>query len=156
MSAAILFSGSSPRKVFKIFSIFNIAHICSRTFSRHQFSYLCPAIRSMWTDKQYLMLNEIKSRDSGLVLGGDGMTDSPGHIAKYGSYVMVDLHTNNVIDVQLVQSNEDKSSYHMELEGLQRSMAFLTDNDVTVSRLVIDRYAQVATFMRDNYYEVDH
>jgi hypothetical protein len=156
MSAAILFSGSSPRKVFRMMDIFKVAHICARTFSRHQEFCLLPAIRSVWSTRRALLLDEIMSRDTGLVLGGDGRADSPGHSAKFGSYTMVDLHTNKVIDVQLVQSNEVKSSYHMELEGLKRSLAFLTSNDISVSRLVTDRHAQVAKWMRENYPEVDH
>lgn len=73
-----------------------------------------------------MLLDEINSRDTELVLGGDGRADSPGHSAKYGSYSIVDLHTNQVVHVQLVQSNEVKSSYHMELEGLKRSLVILS------------------------------
>jgi hypothetical protein len=124
MSAAILFSGSSPRKVFRMMDIFKVAHICARTFSRHQEFCLLPAIRSVWSTRRALLLDEIMSRDTGLVLGGDGRADSPGHSAKFGSYTMVDLHTNKVIDVQLVQSNEVKSSYHMELEGFKTLAGF--------------------------------
>ncbi|KAI4799994.1 hypothetical protein KUCAC02_016532 [Chaenocephalus aceratus] len=44
---------------------------------------------------------EAEGRD--LVLGGDGRADSPGHCAKCGSYTMLELHANVVIDIQLVQ-----------------------------------------------------
>ena len=40
---------------------------------------------------------------STVVLGGAGRADSPGHSAKYGSYTMVELQSNKVIDIQLVQ-----------------------------------------------------
>jgi hypothetical protein len=86
MSAAILFSGSSPRKVFRMMDIFKVAHICARKFSRHQEFCLLPAIRSVWSTRRALLLDEIMSRDTGLVLGGDGRADSPGHSAKFGSY----------------------------------------------------------------------
>lgn len=156
MSSAILFSGSSARKVLRMFSIFNIAHISSRTFSRHQSAVLFPAVNTFWSQKQSMLLDEINSRDTELVLGGDGRADSPGHSAKYGSYSIVDLHTNQVVHVQLVQSNEVKSSYHMELEGLKRSLEYLTSRDVSVYRLVTDRHAQVAKWLRENYSEIDH
>ena len=52
MSSAILFSGSSVRKVLRMFSIFNIPHICVRTYSRHQTSYLFPAVSSFWVEQQ--------------------------------------------------------------------------------------------------------
>ena len=38
-----------------------------------------------------------------LIIGGDGRADSPGHSAKYGSYGILDLTTNKVINMQLVQ-----------------------------------------------------
>ena len=36
-------------------------------------------------------------------LGGDGRSDLPGHCAKYGSYTFMDVQTQKVVDVQLVQ-----------------------------------------------------
>ena len=36
----------------------------------------------------------------------EGMADLTGNSAKFGSYRMVDIETNQVIDVQLVQVNE--------------------------------------------------
>ena len=38
-----------------------------------------------------------------VVLGGDGRADSPGHSAKYGTYNMLDLDEDVVVDIQLVQ-----------------------------------------------------
>ena len=39
----------------------------------------------------------------GLMLGGDGRADSPGHSAKYGSYSIIDLNKNKAITLKLVQ-----------------------------------------------------
>ena len=39
----------------------------------------------------------------GLVIGGDGRSDSPGFSAKYGSYTMLEERINKVINVELVQ-----------------------------------------------------
>lgn len=41
--------------------------------------------------------------DCGLVIGGDGRSDSPGHCAKYGSYTTMELQLGQVIDIPLVQ-----------------------------------------------------
>uniref|UniRef100_A0AAV2LZS8 Uncharacterized protein n=1 Tax=Knipowitschia caucasica TaxID=637954 RepID=A0AAV2LZS8_KNICA len=53
--------------------------------------------------------------------------DSPGHSAKYGSYTMMDLKSNKVVDIQLVQSNEVGNSVRMEKEGLVRSLTMLEE-----------------------------
>ena len=99
MSCAILFSGSLVPKILRMFSIFNIAHICARTFSRHQTTYLFPAVSSFWVEQQNIMIDNIRPSTSGLVLGGNGRANSPGHSAKYGSYCMIDLKTNKVLDI---------------------------------------------------------
>ena len=38
-----------------------------------------------------------------LVLGGDGRAASPGHSAKYGSYLVIDLKQSKVVDIKLLQ-----------------------------------------------------
>ena len=38
-----------------------------------------------------------------LALGGDGRHDSMGHSAKFCSYTTLELHTNKILDIQLVQ-----------------------------------------------------
>ena len=92
------------------------------------------------------MLSSLRDRKKKLALTGDGRADSPGHSAKYGSYTVIEMSCNKVLDYQLVQvclrvnvvitkgvnkfstsvqSNEVGGSYHMEKEGLQRVLKFL-------------------------------
>jgi hypothetical protein len=47
--------------------------------------------------------SELKTKGKKLVLGSDGNTDSPDHLAKYGSYTMMELQLNAVINIELVQ-----------------------------------------------------
>ena len=47
----------------------------------------------------------------GLVIAGDGRADSPGHSAKYGSYSIIDINKNNVVDVKLVQVTHGNNLY---------------------------------------------
>ncbi|KAJ4944141.1 hypothetical protein JOQ06_012686 [Pogonophryne albipinna] len=91
-----------------------------------------------------------------LVLGGDGRADSPGHCAKFGSYTMLELHANVVIDVQLVQSNECGGSYHMEKTGLERSLAHLERQGLAVGTMVTDRHRQIAKWLRETYPHIEH
>ncbi|KAJ4937706.1 hypothetical protein JOQ06_002338 [Pogonophryne albipinna] len=91
-----------------------------------------------------------------LVLGGDGRADSPGHCAKFGSYTMLELHANVVVDVQLVQSNECGGSYHMEKTGLERSLAHLERQGLAVGTMVTDRHRQIAKWLRETYPHIEH
>jgi len=63
-----------------------------------------------------------------------------GYSAKYGSYAAIDLQQNGILHAELVQSNEVKSSYHMELEGLQRTIHLLNRSQVKVRAIVTDHH----------------
>ena len=102
LSAAILFSGSTPGKVLLLLKHLNMASIKERTFFDHQKRYLALAILSVWNMEQSTLLSECVSKGP-LTVGGDGRADSPGHSAKYGSYGVIDLSNNKVIHIELVQ-----------------------------------------------------
>uniref|UniRef100_A0A8C2PX67 Uncharacterized protein n=1 Tax=Cyprinus carpio TaxID=7962 RepID=A0A8C2PX67_CYPCA len=91
-----------------------------------------------------------------VTLGGDMRADSPGHSAKYGSYTMMDLKANRVIDIQLVRSNEVGNSQRMEKEGFERSLSLLEERGVVVQSLVTDRHTGVQKFMREQKKDIRH
>ena len=69
----------------------------------HQKTFLQPAINCIWEKEQEVLINLLQVKKQGLVLGGDDRADSPGHSAKYGSYSVVDVKQNKVVDLKLVQ-----------------------------------------------------
>ena len=103
MSAAILYTGCLPAKALRMFKTLNCASIARKTYFRHQNTYLQPAIRLVWERQQRKLLSKLMIEKKGLVLAGDGRADSPGHSAKYGSYSIIDINKNKVVDVKLVQ-----------------------------------------------------
>ena len=113
MSAAILFSGSTPGKVLLMPKHLNMASIKEWIFD-HQMKYLAPAIVSVWNENQSKLLSECVSKGP-LTVGGDGRADSPGHSAKYGSYGIIDLCSNKIIHIELVQVSICLCSYCLVL-----------------------------------------
>ena len=81
----------------------NVATITDATFYKNVHDYLQPAVLSIWSDTQRSLFDAMKQRRTPITIGGDMRADSPGHSAKYGSYTTMDLSTNQVIDVQLIQ-----------------------------------------------------
>ena len=73
------------------------------TFYWHQKAFLQPAINYIWGREQDNLINQLLAQKQGLVLGGYGRADSPGHSAKYGSFTVIDLKQNKVVDFKLVQ-----------------------------------------------------
>ena len=110
-------------------------------------------------------------------MGGDGRCDSPGFCAKYGTYSCMDLKTNNILDLQLVQvhalhvclvkswimpllflqlMNEVRNSGAMELEGFKRCLNNLNTHGVQLKELITDRYVQIKKYMREEQSDIQH
>ena len=53
--------------------------------------------------------------------------------------------------VELVQSNEVKSSYHMEFEGLQETVQLFDRSQVKVRENITDRHRQSAAWLKKNW-----
>ncbi|XP_058486000.1 uncharacterized protein LOC131459881 isoform X1 [Solea solea] len=159
LSTAVYTTGASFFKIEKVFRAMQLKMFKYDSFRRHARMYIEPAIVHKWKTTQTAILQQL-SEQQNVVLGGDLRADSPGHGAKYGSYTMMDLRTNTVIDLQLVQSNEVGGSYHMEKEGLKRSLALLEERGVTMESIVTDRHPQIQKFLRESnithYYDVWH
>ncbi|PIK42271.1 hypothetical protein BSL78_20880 [Apostichopus japonicus] len=91
MSAGILFAGSNPSKTLRVFTNMYCPAITKRTFHRHQRNWLHPTISRVWRESQEEMIEGLKEIGMAVNLGGDGRSDSPGHSAKYGSYLSLTL-----------------------------------------------------------------
>ncbi|XP_039675650.1 uncharacterized protein LOC120570981 isoform X8 [Perca fluviatilis] len=159
LSAATYFTGSSFIQLEKICKAMNLQIFQYDTFRRHARSFLEPAIIHKWkTDQQHLFQ---KLQHGGKIgVSGDMRADSPGHSAKYGSYTLMHLDSNRIIDLQLVQSNEVGGSYHMEKEGLKRCLDLLDSNGLVMDYIVTDRHPQIQKYLRErsitHFYDVWH
>ncbi|XP_059404902.1 uncharacterized protein LOC132140098 isoform X1 [Carassius carassius] len=159
ISAAVYLCGVSFYKLEKICTTMNLQLFKHDTFRHHSRLYVEPAIVYKWMHWQNEVLHRLSKRER-VIVGGDMRSDALGHPAKFGSYTLMDLQTNTVVDIQLVQSNEVGGSYHMEKEGLQRSLALMEAYGVTLECIVTDRHPQIQIFLREHninqFYDVWH
>ena len=102
-SASILYAGALPAHVLKMFRFMNLVTISRKTFFRHQKKILQPAVHSVWNRHQELLLSSLREKGDKLITAGDGRSDSPGHSAKYGSYSLLELTCNKIVDFKLIQ-----------------------------------------------------
>ena len=77
--------------------------ITPKTFFLHQAKFLQPAVLITWEKHQMVLCQSFKANKQNLALSGDGRADSPGHSAKYGSYTVMEMSCNKVLDFKLVQ-----------------------------------------------------
>ncbi|XP_061192241.1 uncharacterized protein LOC133200466 [Saccostrea echinata] len=156
LSAAILFTGLLTSKALRFMEHINIQTITPNTFFQHQKHYLHPSICSVWKTFQDNYFQKMIESGKDLTIGGDGRADTPGHSAKFGSYAILNLELSPVINVQLVQSNEVKSSYHMEKEGFIRSINFIKEKGLKIAEIVTDRHVQIVKHVREEMPETIH
>lgn len=105
LSAAVFFSGASFTKVERMMTALNVAGVSSSTYYRHAELYLQPTVLTFWQSRQLELMQLLIQRTGEVIVGGDMRADSPGHCAKYGSYTLLDVRSNQIVDIQLVQVN---------------------------------------------------
>ena len=125
LSAAILFVGALPAQALRIFRTLNCPTISKKAFFRHQAHILQPAISSIWTTQQEYLIAQFRDHKKPLQLAGDGRADSPGHSAKYGSYSVIDLTCNKVLDFKLVQVYQFRTLNHNDIVVSLRAMKWV-------------------------------
>lgn len=101
LSAAILYAGATPTKVIRVLTFLKCETISTDTYFRHQRDYLLATVSSVYELKHTALISSLSNQH--LVLAGDGRADSPGHSAKYGTYSILEMSCNKIIDFKLVQ-----------------------------------------------------
>ncbi|KAA0702421.1 hypothetical protein E1301_Tti017039 [Triplophysa tibetana] len=159
VSAAICFSGASYFKFKKICNSMQLRIIHYDSFRRHTRNYLEPAIIHKWNVDQnnlFRKLQEVRK----VAVAGEMRAVSAGDIAKFGSYTLMHLDSNTILDMQLVHCNEVDGSYHMEKEGLKRCLDHLDSNGLAVEYIITGRHPKTQKFLREcnivQFYDVWH
>lgn len=101
LSAAILFSGCTYRKISHLASIINLQVMAERTFHSIQRKYLFPVVHRAWSAHQQGIFS--RNHNTELVLCGDGRCDSPGYSAKYCTYTMMSEDSGEIVTLKIVQ-----------------------------------------------------
>ncbi|KAG0430223.1 hypothetical protein HPB47_022891 [Ixodes persulcatus] len=138
--SAIVFSGGSPTKVLRLFDIMGVASIQSTQFYEYQRCYLLPAVMN---GARYGWLVTV-----GLTL--------PAFLPFTKHTPLLETTVNRIIHLELVKSTEVKSSCHMELEGLDRSLTYFAKEGLTVEVIVADRHMQVIAYMKREHPLIQH
>ncbi|KAK8783455.1 hypothetical protein V5799_010185 [Amblyomma americanum] len=147
-------TSNNPTASLRMLSSIGVEVVTDRTFFNIQKIHLWPAIDRVWRQQQEQLLKDARGKE--VALAGDGRADSPGFSAKFGTYSLLDVQNNKLLNFELVQSNEVGGSCYMELEGLKRGLQFLENQGITVKALVTDRHIQIKAHMRRERPGIQH
>lgn len=155
LCAAVLFTGSSFFQISKFLQAFNVQGVTEQCFHRYEDKLLIPTVSRQWKLEQDKVIREA-SESGAVTLCGDMWADSPGHLAKYSNYATMDVKSNKVIDIQLIQSNDVGKSKRMEEEGFMRSLSMLEGRGLKVQAIMTDRHRGVPKVLRKEKKEIGH
>ena len=99
LSASVLFSSNTYRKLSKYFQILNIPWVSKSRFY-HLHEYMFNVTNEAWEKEQFSIVSNSLDRD--VMYSGDGRCDSPGHNAKYLTYSLFDQDLQKVSSVSAV------------------------------------------------------
>ena len=141
VAAAILLSGNNQQKISRLFQFAAIPAIDKNMFFRYQRHLFFPVIQEWWIWMKDAIIAELSVNP--VVLAGDGQFDSPGKSAKFLSYFLLDIATNYIVHVQIMDKRmTGGKSVVMEVKALTRSLENLIQV-LNMAEVVTDASASV-------------
>ena len=156
ITAEIFFCGIPFSKFAALSKLINLKFIGNGTYFNIRERYVFPVVRTTWQQQQLEIFSELKAREDGVALAGDGRCDSPGHSAKYCTYTFLDVTSQKVIDFNVVSVSQVANSNQMEKKGFIETLANIEANGIKVKLISTDRHTQIKKEMRVNHADIDH
>ena len=142
ITACIVLSGNSYSKFVQFADFLGLAVPDQTVFCRNQRLFITPVVLDMWHSMKAKVL-EVLGAYSSIVLGGDGRNDSPGFSARYCVYVLMDLVSNVIVDIETLDKRETGGvSTNMEREGLTRILLRLMKS-LDISEITTDASSSI-------------
>ncbi|XP_077561432.1 uncharacterized protein LOC144177721 isoform X2 [Haemaphysalis longicornis] len=157
LAAAILFAGCSVAPCLRALQSINVQAISETTYYTYQKRYLVPAVFKLFQEKQDELVQSVVG--TAVDLAGDGRCDSPGHSAKYCTYVLYAGQIGRILHCEHVtvhQSPAVPNSAAMEKEGLINSLEALERQGVNIRSLTTDRHPAIRSFCRKERPTIKH
>ena len=128
VAASLLFSGNNITKFSLFAKSLELGFFSKSSFQKH---YQFQQIHSFWTHMQKEMFKNLE--DKSVKVSGDGQMDSPGHSAKNCIYILMEVDSNYILHVEVVNVRHSQlESACMEKVGCQHAL------DVFMPRVQID------------------
>ena len=147
LTSCVAVTGNNWLKCKMLFDSMNLCVPLRTTFFRNQNLFVSPEIQKMW-EKMRFDVHSVLGDYTGIHLLGDGRSDSPGHCAKYCTYVLMENVLKIIFDMEILDCRETEGvSTRMEKEGLMRLIKKLTHIDL--SELTTDASSSVIKAIRE-------
>ena len=145
--AALVLTGNNYSKFSLLCQALNVKIPGEQSFLNSQKHYIAPTVFDFWKQMNVACSNVLGDKE--LCILGDGRSDSPGHCARYCSYVVMESETGAVLDMQIVDKRETKGiSTNMEVYAAEKIIIKLKDR-YKMNEIVTDASSSVAKRITD-------
>ncbi len=146
VSSSVLLSGNNYTKYSLLCKALN-QHIPSiSSYSNVQKLYTSTVIMKFWNSMKSVVM-EVLDKNA-MCLSGDGRNDSPGHSARFSTYVLMEHFTELIVDFDVTDKRETKGiSTNMQVHALKKLLLKLKDT-MNIIELVTDASTSVAKLVR--------
>lgn len=103
--ASVLLSGNNYNKVQLMGQFMNLSTPDYSTFSRYMNFNFCSEISQMWKEMKEEVFEVLQNID-GICICGDGRCDSPGHCARYCTYVFMEQILGVILHIEVMDCRE--------------------------------------------------
>lgn len=96
------------------------------------------------------LINTLKEKGEPVTLGGNGCCDSPGRSAMCGTYTMLDVQSDKVVNFKVLSFCKVKNSNAMEKKGFIETLKNIEEAGVNVAGVSTDSHPQIKKYMRED------
>ena len=130
-------SGNNWSKVSLFYKFLNLCIPVDKVFNRNQNLFVSPEISSFSIEFQQSIMSNFSDYND-VVLCGDGRNDSPGHCARYCTYVIMEHFLKVKVDLEVIDCKETGGvSTNMERDALVRLLKVLR-HQLSISEITTD------------------
>ena len=155
LSAAVLYSGNTFTRIQEMMQVCKVAFIGRTSYHKIQKEILFPVINHVYNMHRNDIITTMKNKDALNVIG-DGRCDSPGYNAKYGTYTIMNIETNSILDFSVVHIGTVANSSHMEKQGLIDCIESVEKSKLKIKTLTTDRHVQIRSYMKKSRSDIRH
>lgn len=132
----------------------NVQFIHKTLYYDVQRNFLLPVVNNFYVSHSRSIAHKLTSQN--IRLSGDGRCDSPGYNAKYCSYSLMSMASSEIVDFELVQVSQAKSSVHMEKVALETCLRKVIESGLKPVVVATDRHVSIRKLLKDEFGDIDH
>ena len=156
LSVAVLFSANTFEKIAKYFDIANIQWITKTSYYAVQRTFLAGVVHLNYSQMNASLVNRLKNKGE-CKLSGDGRHDSPGHNAKYVTYSLMNLQTNEIVKFAVTKVTEAGNSIRMGgWVCFTKALKEVKQKEICINQLITDRNTGIQKYMREEESKITH